>query len=151
MSEMYVNIDVLYNEDDLSPFFAEKLFRCFEPLADSSIQSHEERVNQALKMLDDYDGGDAKSRLEVLSKIYDFYLMADKAEMVTPFQHKYSFTCGSSGMDFAREFCFMMIAFEPVDVKAEVTCDDFMEAGTDYVMELSLNTNTMWKEIKYSI
>jgi hypothetical protein len=140
MPEIKVLIDIHFDESD-GKYYAEGKLNGLTPLADGNISSFQERLEKSLEMLQREDMGPKKYRLEALSKIYGDYLMADKIASITPFHHQIQFTCGSGGVEFARDFCFMLYAFGVSKVHATISSYD-----SDHNILFELNTDELWNK-----
>lgn len=141
MSEIKVLIDIHFDESD-GKYYAEGKLNGLAPLADEKISSFQERLEKSLEMLQREDMGPKKYRLETLSKIYGDYLLADKMVSITPFHHQIQFTCGSGGVEFARDFCFMLYAFGVLKVRATISNFD-----SDHNIMFELNTDELWNKV----
>jgi hypothetical protein len=132
MAEMNITIDVYLKESD-GRYYAEGKLDSLKPLADSAISTFEDRLEIALSKLKREDGGAKMYRLEALAKIYGDYLLADRIETIDSFSHRFEFTCGSGGVEFARDFAFMLYTFDVSKVVARVSDIVTIELDSDII------------------
>ena len=147
MSQMHVVVDVTF-DDDYDPSYPKTMMARFEPLVEWGVDE-EEAIKRTLANMESRDD---RYRLEMLAKLWPKYLAwGDKMERVTDFEYRMQFTLGSSGMEFIRDFAFML-ASNPKVNKVDVACwshDYFYneDDDTEYGWELVLDKKAMWRKV----
>ena len=146
MSQMSIEIDVFFDEDDF-PAFCSSYMEKFNPLVDQSIE-YNDRVGRTLELLEKQDCGVAKKRFELLDEIYPSYLIADSIDKITDFNFAFYFTVGSDGMNFAREFVYMIATNNMVSkIIANISSDDYSNDGSEEKFTMEFCEESLWKRL----
>jgi hypothetical protein len=105
--ETYINVNAKF--DDKEEHRVDSLLRCFTRLSESQ-QDYEAKLEELWGSFKSINHG-IGSKMEWLVKTYGPYLLCDQVTAVSSTQINFRFTCGSDGIEFGRDFAYVLYTF----------------------------------------
>lgn len=101
--ETYICVDAHFEEDTQNKYVVERIHRILAPLSQAVSDDFAPGLDKAVGKFGPHSKDN--HRFEALSKMYRDPCF-ESIKVVTPYQVRFRFMCGSDGFDFAEDFSF---------------------------------------------